>query len=86
MTRYDPPESADAPDAVIPSDPRPPSLPVRITREVAVPVVAVIYAGLLTFLRFYDKLGETSYSILVATPVAGYIGSLVPKLNQDKNR
>lgn len=77
-TRNDfPPESPDT-DYI----PRPPSLPVRITREVAVPIVAVLYVGLLSFLRFYDKLGEPSFVGLVATPVAGYLGSLVPKVKE----
>lgn len=60
--------------------PRPASLPVRVAREVGVPIVAVLYMALMTFLRFYDKLGEASFVGLVATPVAGYIGSVVPKL------
>lgn len=63
--------------------PRPASLPVRITREVAVPVVAIVYVALLTVLRFYDKLSEASFGVLVGTPVGGYLGSLVPKLNKE---
>lgn len=63
--------------------PRPASLPVRITREVAVPVVAVVYVALLSFLRFYDKLTEVSYVAMVLTPVGGYLGSLVPRLKQE---
>lgn len=66
-----------------PEFPRPASLPVRITREVAVPVVAIVYVALLTVLRFYDKLSEASFGVLVGTPVGGYLGSLVPKLNKE---
>lgn len=60
--------------------PRPASLPVRIAREVGVPVVAVLYMGCMTFLRFYDKLTGAEFIALVLSPVTGYIGSLVPKL------
>lgn len=60
--------------------PRPASLPVRIAREVGVPVVAVLYMGCMTLLRFYDKLTGAEFIALVLSPVTGYIGSLVPKV------
>lgn len=67
----------------LPEIPRPASLPVRITREVAVPVVAIAYMGFLSFLLFYGKLQEASFVGLVAAPVGGYLGSLVPKTRQE---
>jgi hypothetical protein len=67
----------------LPEIPRPASLPVRITREVAVPVVAIAYMGFLSFLLFYGKLQESSYVALVAAPVGGYLGSLVPGMKKE---
>lgn len=77
----DPDNPPDPPDP--PEIPRPASLPVRVTREVAVPVVAIAYVCALSFLLFYDKLQEASFVALVATPVGGYLGSLVPKLSKE---
>ena len=67
----------------LPEIPRPASLPVRITREVAVPVVATVYLFCLSFLRFYDKLDMPAYVALVAAPVGGYLGSLVPSARKE---
>lgn len=63
--------------------PRPASLPVRITREVAVPVVAIAYLLVLSFLVYSGKLSESSFVAMVLTPVGGYLGSLVPKMKQE---
>jgi hypothetical protein len=67
----------------LPDIPRPASLPVRITREVAVPTVAIAYVVALAFLLYSGKLQEASFVALVATPVGGYLGSLVPKLTKE---
>lgn len=84
MTKFDPPELDT--DLVIPTDPRPPSIPVRIAREVGVPIVAIAYLVVMGLLLHEKSLSEASFIAAVLTPVGGYLGSLVPKLNQDKNR
>lgn len=83
------PREEDVSDYVtptIPTDPRPPSIPVRIAREVGVPIVAVAYLGVMGFLLYSKVLSEASFVGLVGVPVGGYLGSLVPKLNQEKHR
>lgn len=73
------------PDTDIPGAPRSPSLPIRITREVAVPLVAIVYLMVFAGLRYVDRITEAAFLAAVLTPVGGYLGSLIPKV-QDKNR
>lgn len=78
-------DEENPPDTIEPF-PRPPSIPVRIAREVGVPIVAIAYLVVMGLLLHEKSLSEASFIAAVLTPVGGYLGSLVPKLNQEKNR